>query len=70
MLFKKVIYPSRSLLYDRNEQLYVSNQPVYDLMIIMREIQEFDTLSFCKMLNINQEEFNNRIEEIKDKAKT
>ncbi|MBP9971034.1 MAG: penicillin-binding protein 2, partial [Paludibacteraceae bacterium] len=66
---KKVIYPSRGLLYDRNEQLYVSNQPVYDLMIIMREIQGFDTLSFCKMLNINQEEFNNRIEEIKDKRK-
>lgn len=66
---KKVIYPSRGLLYDRNEQLYVSNQPVYDLMIIMREIQGFDTLSFCKMLNINQEEFDNRIEEIKDKRK-
>jgi len=45
---KKVIYPSRGLLYDRNEQLYVSNQPVYDLMIIMREIQGFDTLSFLK----------------------
>ncbi len=66
---KKVIYPSRGLLYDRNQQLYVSNQPVYDLMIIMREIQGFDTLSFCNMLDITQQEFEEKMVEIKDKRK-
>ena len=66
---KKTIYPSRGLLYDRNHELYVSNQPVYDLMIIMREMSPLDTLSFCSMLNIPKEEFDLRMEEIKDKRK-
>ena len=33
---KEVIYPSRGLIYDRNGKLLVSNQAVYDIMIIPR----------------------------------
>ena len=66
---KKTIYPSRGLIYDRNGKLIVSNQPVYDVMLIMREMHDFDTLTFCNTLNITKEEFITRINEIKDRKK-
>ena len=66
---KKTIYPSRGLIYDRNGKLIVSNQPVYDVMLIMREMHNFDTLTFCNTLNITKEEFITRINEIKDRKK-
>ncbi len=66
---KQVIYPSRGLIYDRNGKLIVSNQPVYDIMIVMREMKGFDTLQFCKMIEITKEEFDDRIVNIKDRRK-
>ena len=66
---KKTIYPARGLIYDRNNNLIVSNQPVYDVMLIMREMVDFDTLSFCNALNITKEDFDIRIKDIKNKRK-
>ena len=66
---KKTIYPARGLIYDRNNNLVVSNQPVYDVMIIMREMVDFDTISFCNALNITKAEFDERIKDIKNKRK-
>ena len=45
---KKTLYPARGVIYDRNDKLLVYNQPAYDVMLIMREIQPFDTLDFCR----------------------
>ena len=45
---KKTQYPSRGLIYDRNGKLLVYNQPAYDVMLIMREVEPFDTLDFCQ----------------------
>ncbi|MCQ2236351.1 MAG: penicillin-binding protein 2 [Bacteroidales bacterium] len=50
---KVVQYPSRGLIYDRNGKLLVSNQPVYDIMIIPREVHEFDSLDFCNTVGID-----------------
>jgi penicillin-binding protein 2 len=66
---KKTIYPSRGLIYDRNDKLVVSNQPVYDVMMVMREMVDFDTLAFCKVMNITQIEFDERMAEIKNRRK-
>ena len=49
---KKTVYPSRGLIYDRNGELVVFNQPAYDVMMIPRDVQPFDTLDFCNTLNI------------------
>lgn len=54
---KKTIYPSRGILYDRNDKLLVYNQPSYDVMMIMREVQPFDTLDFCQILGITIEQY-------------
>ncbi len=45
-------YPSRGLVFDRNGRLVISNQPVYDIMIVPRDLEPFDTLDFCHLIGI------------------
>lgn len=54
-------YPARGLIYDRNGKLLVSNQAVYDLMIIPRQLLSFDTLDFCNIVGIDKVELLRRI---------
>ncbi len=67
--FNNVIFPARGVIYDRNGELLVYNQPAYDVMVVMREIQNLDTLDFCHTLGITQAMFDQRMETIKDKNK-
>lgn len=65
---KKVEFPSRGVITDRNGKLMVYNQPSYDIMVVMNEaVGHLDTLEFCKALNITKEEFDRRMETIKDR---
>lgn len=64
---KKSIYPSRGIIYDRDGRLVVYNQPAYDVMMIPRDVQEFDTLDFCRTLNITPEQLLKRFADMKDK---
>ena len=45
-VLREYIYPERGFIYDRNGTLIVENQATYDLMIIPRQLQQFDTLEF------------------------
>lgn len=63
--FKKTVYPSRGLIYDRNGELVVFNQPAYDVMLIPRDVKPFDTLDFCRTINITPEQFAKRIDDMK-----
>lgn len=49
-------YPARGLIYDRNGELLVANQVVYDLMIVKNQVKPFDTLEFATMLGITVEQ--------------
>ncbi len=62
---RKIQYPSRGLMYDRNGELVVYNQPAYDVMMIPRDVKSIDTLDFCKTLGITVDDFNSRIAEMK-----
>lgn len=64
---KKTVYPSRGLMYDRNGELVVYNQPAYDVMLIPRDVQPFDTLDFCRTLNITPEQLVKRFEDMRDR---
>ncbi|MDR0845635.1 MAG: penicillin-binding protein 2 [Tannerella sp.] len=64
---KKTLYPARGVIYDRNGKLLVYNQPAYDVMLIMRDIQPFDTLDFCRTVGITKEIFDQRIADIKNR---
>lgn len=63
---RKTIYPPRGLIYDRNDKLLVYNKPAYDIVVIMRELVDLDTLSFCQSLKISKKYFDDRMAEIKD----
>ncbi len=66
-LLKKTNFPARGLLYDRNGELVVYNKIAYDVMITMKEVKPFDTLDFCRTVNITHEYFDQRIAEIKNR---
>ena len=44
-------------MYDRNGELLVYNQATYDVMMVAREMKEFDTIDFCNTLSIEKETF-------------
>ncbi|MDE6137482.1 MAG: penicillin-binding protein 2 [Muribaculaceae bacterium] len=64
---KKTVYPSRGLIYDRNGELVVFNQPAYDVMLIPRDVQPFDTIDFCSTLNITPDQLRKRFADMRDK---
>ena len=63
---RKTVYPSRGLIYDRNGELIVYNQPAYDVMMIPRDVQPFDTLDFCSTLQISRAEFDQRMRDLRE----
>ena len=44
------VYPERGLIFDRNGQLLVANQPMYDLIIIPENTIEFDTIELSNLI--------------------
>ena len=67
---KKIEFPSRGVITDRNGKQMVYNQPVYDIMVIMNEQKgRIDTVELCQTLGITREFFDQRMADIKDKSK-
>ncbi len=64
----KVQYPARGAIYDREGRLLVYNQPAYDIMVVMREVEQLDTLDFCQTLGITKEYFIKRMADIKNRT--
>ena len=67
-------YPARGKIYDRNGQLLVFNEAVYDLMVIPKQamkkdtIHPFDTATFCRLLGITQESYVERMTKAKKES--
>ena len=67
---KKIEFPSRGTITDRNGKLLVYNQPAYDIMVVMNEeAGRLDTMDFCNALGITKEFFKKRMAEIKERSK-
>ncbi|MEP7375470.1 MAG: penicillin-binding protein 2 [Chitinophagaceae bacterium] len=62
-VFPKIIYPERGIIYDRKGKAILNNAIMFDLMVTPAEVKNFDTLSFCRLLEIDTVEFNKRIKE-------
>ncbi|GHT61311.1 penicillin-binding protein 2 [Bacteroidia bacterium] len=60
-------YPPRGTMYDRNGKLLVYNQQSYDVMVVMRETKEFDTLAFCQAVNISREYFKKKWADVRNR---
>lgn len=65
---KQIEFPARGLIKDRNGKILVFNKPSYDVMMVVREMKQFDTLGFCTLLNISQEEFDIRMKDLKKRV--
>ena len=52
-----VDYPYRGLVYDRNGKLMVFNDPIFDVMVVPKELKIQDTARFCEIFKISKEEF-------------
>ena len=67
---KKVEFPARGVITDRNGRLLVYNQHSYDIMVVMKEAKNrLDTTEFCNTLGITKEYFIKRMNDIKDRNK-
>ncbi len=62
--FRKVIYPDRGIVYDRNKKAILQNTTIYDLMVLPNKLKGVDTFSLCKILNIDSAQFNKKILEV------
>lgn len=54
-------YPGRGLIYDRDGNLLVYNEAAYDLMVIPRQLEAFDTTELCRLLHMEREQFDERL---------
>lgn len=52
---RQVEYPARGLIKDRNGEVLVYNQAAYDVMVIPRQVEPFDTLELCELLGIDRQ---------------
>ena len=52
------LYPARGLVYDRHDELLITNTPMYDLLVTHNQLDPaMDTLKFCRLLGIERAHF-------------
>lgn len=66
---KRMQFPARGAISDRNGRLLVYNQPSYDIMVVMKEQVGVDTMEICDNLGITPEWYEQRMREIKDRKR-
>lgn len=60
-IFRKIVYPSRGIIYDRKGKAILNNTLMFDLMVTPAEVRGVDTASLCRLLEIDTVEFRKRI---------
>ncbi len=64
-ILRQVEYPFRGLIYDRNHKLIVYNTPEYDIEVITKDIKQFDSVKFCEVFQMSQEQLRMKFQEMK-----
>ncbi|HVU54450.1 MAG TPA: penicillin-binding protein 2 [Puia sp.] len=60
-LFRKSIYPSRGIIYDRKGRAILNNTILYDLMVTPAQVKNIDTAYLCQLVGIDTAEFRSRV---------
>jgi len=69
-VFRHIVqYPTRGLIFDRNGELMVFNQSVFDVLVVPNETEEFDTLLLCKFADVEKKELKEKLREAKRYSK-
>lgn len=58
---KKVVFPDRGIIFDRNGKSILENTLTYDLMVLPTQLKGMDTLGLCTILGIRIEQFRERV---------
>ncbi|MFY0255103.1 penicillin-binding protein 2 [Chitinophaga sp. 30R24] len=58
---KKIVYPSRGIIFDRKNRSILSNDILYDLVVTPGTVKNIDTGYLCNILEISKEDFKLRI---------
>jgi penicillin-binding protein 2 len=58
---RKVVYPSRGIIFDRKGKSILGNDAMYDLVVIPANARNIDTAYLCQILNIDKEEYKKRM---------
>lgn len=53
VLRREVLHPPRGEVYDRRGEYLVQSKDVYDLMVVPRDVQEFDTSLMCAIIGVD-----------------
>jgi penicillin-binding protein 2 len=59
--YRKVVYPSRGLVYDRKNRVILDNTTLFDLVVIPSQLRGVDTSIICRILGIDTAEFKKRV---------
>lgn len=60
-VFQKIVYPERGIIYDRKGRPILRNTLIFDLWVTPAEVRNIDTMEFCRLMEIDKEEFIKRI---------
>lgn len=60
-VYRKVVYPGRGIIFDRNKKAILNNTIIYDLTITPYEVKNVDTSYLCSLLSIDTAQFKNRV---------
>src|SRR6202000_3002271 len=66
-LYRKSVYPTRGIIYDRKDRAILNNTILYDLMITPSQVKNIDALYFCQLMGVDTAEFRRRIIEARVK---
>lgn len=63
-VFHKIVFPERGIIYDRKGKPILNNAYMFDLMVTPAEIKNFDTATFCRMMDIDTADFTKRMRDL------
>ncbi|MDB5249365.1 MAG: mrdA [Segetibacter sp.] len=58
---KKIVYPSRGIIYDRKGRAILDNVARFDLVVTPFQVKGIDTAALCNILKIDTAEFHKRL---------
>ncbi len=56
-IYRKIIYPSRGIIFDRKRKAILNNSIMYDLIVTPNQVKNMDTSYFCELMDIDTAEF-------------
>ncbi len=60
-IFKKIIYPSRGIIFDRHSKAILDNVAMFDLTVTPFQVKNIDTATLCRIMDIDTTEFRKRM---------